>query len=153
MHKDKLIFQKLDNPELIKVAKTLKNEGVVLQNENYTYLKISDDFIHKLYPLIVEHEYLQKPDYFSEKCDIGAHITITYSNEQIVINDLDINVIHSFEIEELAKTQIENKQYYVLKVSSLSLISLRKKYQLTPQLNFKGYNVGLHITIATKPII
>ncbi|KJV89680.1 hypothetical protein [Rickettsia bellii] len=54
MHKNELIFQKLDNPELIKVAKTLKNEGVVLQEKNYTYLKISDDFIHKLYPLIVQ---------------------------------------------------------------------------------------------------
>ncbi|HJD63274.1 MAG TPA: hypothetical protein LFW14_07015 [Rickettsia endosymbiont of Degeeriella rufa] len=73
MHKDELIFQKLDNPELIKVAKTLK--------KNYAYLKISDDFIHKLYPLIAEHENLQKPGYFSEQCNIGAHITITYPNE------------------------------------------------------------------------
>ncbi|MGI4753470.1 MAG: hypothetical protein ACRYE8_07125 [Janthinobacterium lividum] len=146
MHKDELIFQKLDNPELIKVAKSLKNEGIVLQNENYAYLKTSDDFIHKLYPLIAEHEDLQKPNYFSEQCNIGAHITITYPNEEIVINDQDISIIHFFEIEELAKTQIENKQYYVLKISSPSLISLRKKYQLPPQLNFKGYKVGLHIT-------
>ncbi|WP_410524470.1 hypothetical protein [Rickettsia bellii] len=69
------------------------------------------------------------------------------------MNNQDINVIHSFEIEELAKTQIENKQYYVLKVSSPSLISLRKKYQLPPQLNFKGYKVSLHITIAIKQLI
>ncbi len=75
--------------------------------------------------------YLQKPDYSSEKCNIGAHITITYPNEQIVINDQDINVIHSFKIEELAKTQTENKQYYVLKISSPSLISLRKKISIT----------------------
>lgn len=153
MHKDELIFQKLDNPELIKVAKSLKNKGIVLQDKNYAYLKISDDFIHKLYPLIAEHESLRKPDYFSEKCAIGTHITITYPNEEVVINNQDINVIHSFEIEELAKTQIENKQYYVLKVSSPSLISLRKKYQLPPQLNFKGYNIGLHITIAIKQLI
>ncbi|WP_342169819.1 hypothetical protein [Rickettsia endosymbiont of Seladonia tumulorum] len=135
---------------MIKVAKTLKNEGVVLQEKNYTYLKTSNDFIHKLYPLIAEHEDLQKPDYFSEQCDIGTHITIIYPNEEVVINDQDINVIHSFEIEELAKTQTGNKQYYVLKVSSPSLISLRKKYQLPPQLSFKGYKVSLHITIATK---
>ena len=153
MHKNELIFQKLDNPELIKAAKSLKNEGIVLQDKNYAYLKISDDFIHKLYPLIAEHEYLQKPDYFSEKCDIGTHITIIYPNEQTVINDQDINVIHPFEIEELAKTQIENKQYYVLKVSSPSLISLRKKYQLPPQLSFKGYNVGLHITYSYQEVI
>ncbi|MCC8370159.1 MAG: hypothetical protein LN566_02145 [Rickettsia endosymbiont of Stiretrus anchorago] len=150
MNKDELTFQKLDNPELIKAAKSLKNEGIVLQDKNYAYLKISDDFIHKLYPLIAEHKDLQKPNYFSEQCNIGAHITITYPNEEIVINDQDINVIYSFEIEELAKMQIENKQYYVLKISSPSLISLRKKYQLPPQLSFKGYKVGLHITIATK---
>ncbi|WP_408011819.1 hypothetical protein [Rickettsia bellii] len=48
---------------------------------------------------------------------------------------------------------MENKQYYVLKVSSPSLISLRKKYQLPPQLNFKGYKVSLHITIAIKQLI
>ncbi|WP_419235308.1 hypothetical protein [Rickettsia endosymbiont of Nabis limbatus] len=57
MHKNELNFQKIDNPELIKAAKSLKNEGIVLQNESYAYLKISDDFIHKLYPLIAEDEY------------------------------------------------------------------------------------------------
>ncbi|XVN40485.1 MAG: hypothetical protein RCO49_06680 [Rickettsia endosymbiont of Argas persicus] len=49
MHNKELIFQKIDNPELIKVAKTLKNDGIIVQEKNYTYLKISDDFIHKLY--------------------------------------------------------------------------------------------------------
>ncbi|HJD61615.1 MAG TPA: hypothetical protein LFV90_05685 [Rickettsia endosymbiont of Columbicola hoogstraali] len=93
MHKDELIFQKLDNPELIKVAKTLKNEGKVLQDKNYAYLKISDDFIHKLYPLIAEHENLQKPDYFSEQCNIGAHITITYPNEEVVIKEFELKSI------------------------------------------------------------
>jgi len=87
MHNNKLVIQKLNNLELIKVAKSLDNEGVVLQDGNYTYLKISDDFIHKLYHLIKENNHLQKPDYFGEKYAIGAHITIIYPNENIVLDN------------------------------------------------------------------
>lgn len=148
-HKNNLIIQKIDNPELIKAAKSLSNTGIVQQDGNYTYLKISDDFIHKLHPLIRNNKHLQKPNYFSEKCSIGTHITIIYPNEDIVINNQDVSILHSFEIDELIKTRIENKEYYALTVSSPSLDLLRKKYRLPSELNFKGYNIGFHITIAT----
>jgi len=150
IYKSKLVIERLDNPDLIEVAKNLKMQGVLLQDENYSYLKIDDSFIHNLFSLIPDSKNLQKPDYFCEKDNSGAHITITYPEEGILIKDDDINVIHSFEITELIKTRVGLKEYYVLMVSSPSLSFLRKKYNLPPMLNFKGYNIGLHITIATS---
>ena len=150
IYRGKLLFEKLYNPALLEAAKNLKMQGVLVQDDDFAYLKIDDSFIHDLFPLIPDCETWQKLDYFSDKDSYGAHITLIYPDDDVVLKNNDINTLHSFEISELIKTRVDVREYYVLMISSPSLAFLRKKYNLPQILNFKGYNIGLHITLATR---
>lgn len=150
IYRGKLIFEKLNNPDLMKAAKNLKKQGILLQDNNFAYLKIDNSFVHNLFPLIPDSETWQKLDYLCENEASGAHITLTYPDDEVILKDSDINILHSFEITELIKTRVDIREYYVLMISSPSLSFLRKKYNLPQILNFKGYNIGLHITLATR---
>lgn len=152
IYRGKLIFEKLDNPALMKAAKNLKKQGVLLQDNNFAYLRIDNSFIHNLFPLIPDSETWQKLDYLCERDASGAHITLTYPDDEMILKDCDVNILHSFEITELIKTRVDIREYYVLMISSPSLSFLRKKYNLSQILNFKGYNIGLHITLATRKL-
>lgn len=152
IYRGKLIFEKLYNPDLMNAAKNLKKHGILLQDDNFAYLKIDNSFIHNLFPLIPDSETWQKLDYVCEKDATGAHITLTYPDDEVIVKDCDINILHSFEITELIKTRVDVREYYVLMISSPSLSFLRKKYNLPQILNFKGYNIGLHITLATRKL-
>ncbi len=75
-------------PEIIDYANQSLNPKGVLQYDastDYCYLKISDNYIYDIFPLLKESaksEKLQMPDYFSsEKGNIGAHISLVYPKE------------------------------------------------------------------------
>jgi hypothetical protein len=140
------------NPELDKIARTqLPCKGLLLQNfqNRYVYLKVSDDFIHKLFPLLQEND-KQIPSYFSSSDHIGAHISVIYPEESYPVPILpEINNNYGFEIGSLFKAQLGEKTYLGLTVKSPELDQLRLRYGLSTQLNFRGYLVPFHITIAT----
>ncbi len=76
-------YKKISNPTLLAYAKNkLLLEGTLKQNKDrtYCYLKIQDDFIFKLFPLIQESG-LSIPNYFPPRYDTGAHITVIYPTE------------------------------------------------------------------------
>lgn len=83
---------------------------------------------------------------------MGAHITVIYPEESpnIHIQLKELNQIHHFSIKDLVMAEIGPKNYYVLLVESPSLLALRRKYALTDLLNFKGYGIDFHITIAKR---
>lgn len=140
------LIKKLDIPELISAASRFKLSGKLTKSENnLIYLDIDDAYVHELFPLL-KNKQVEKPDYF-KKGSAGAHITIIYPEENKKINEEDLNKKHNFLIENIVTAEIGPKTYYVLLVESSSLLQLRRKYDLSDLLCFKGYSIGFHITI------
>lgn len=144
----------LSNELLLKKANEFIKTGKVIQKEQYSYLKISDDYIHELYNLLDPDikAKVQKPNYFSEQDPIGAHITISYPEENIVLDPKDIEQEHTFSIQSLNHAILGSKQYYILIISLESLTNLRKKYGLNEKPKYKGVLIGFHITIAATSL-
>lgn len=147
-------YTEIDNPVLLHYAKNkLPLTGVLKQNDigAYYYLKIHDDFIFKLLPLIKEPR-LDIPDYFSPRYNTGAHISVIYSEEmptqKIHIHEFEQSF--SFEIKDFLCISVFNKTLFALSVSSPSLEQLRLKYGLTTKLHYRGLLLPFHITIATR---
>lgn len=143
---------KINNENLINYAKTqLDNKGILhcTKKEPYCYLKISDDFIHKLYPFLPKMG-VAIPNYFNFAGAVGAHISVIYNQEmqqEILINELGNTI--SFTPENLYCIEVFNKRLVVLIVHALDLDSLRQKYGFPQKLNYHGLLVPFHITIAT----
>jgi hypothetical protein len=144
-----LTVTELHNEPLIQKAKTFKNSGALKQNGAYAYLKIADAFIHELYELLDDAVPAQKPDYFHPLNAIGAHITFTYPEENIVLHSNDIDTQHTFTIKNFCRAALGQKEYFVLTVSSPSLALLRTKHGLQEKLVYKDASIDFHITIAT----
>jgi hypothetical protein len=147
-------YKAISNPTLLEYAKNkLPLQGTLKQDDrgSYCYLKIQDDFIFELFPLIKEPD-LSIPDYFPPRYDTGAHISVIYSeempSEKININELGQSF--TFEITGLLSISVFNKTFFALKVSSPALKKLRLKYKLPTKLNYRGLLVPFHITIATN---
>ena len=137
-------------PKLLNVSQHLSLKGTTkLSNNHLFYLDIDDAYIHHLFPLLNDLQ-VKKPDYFGPK-SAGAHITIMYPEEgKIIDKEIDLAQEHLFSIKNAAIAEIGHKNYYVLFAESLSLLELRRKYQLPDLLCFKGYSIGFHITIGLK---
>lgn len=139
----------LNRQDILTNASALPNKGkLALSPSKLFYLKIDDSFIHQLFPLIKIPDVIQ-PDYFRKNSE-GAHITVIYPEEYVIINSNDLNQEHSFTIKDFVAAEIGNKIYYVLLVNSPSLLTLRQNYGLSNLLSFKGYLIGLHITIGVN---
>lgn len=137
---------------LIKKARLLNNHGRIMKDNDYFFLKIDDDFIHKLYPELTSYENIQKPDYFADPQKIGAHISIIYPEEKTLLHSENLGGIHTFQIKDLCKTILDLKEYYVLRVDSPSLDDLRIRHNLPLQPKYKDQIFGFHITIAVRDI-
>lgn len=145
-----LTFYELENSDLMREALLLKAEGFLqfIPDNKYCFLKVDNDYIHNLFFLLHECN-SEKPNYFGEG-KVGAHITVFYPEENTVLDLSDIGVKHSFKPVGLFKVLFNLNEYIVLKIASPSLVSLRQKYNLPEELNYKGYNIWLHLTIAKK---
>ncbi len=142
---------KFANPTLLSAARHLAAKGrLAISDNKLVFLDIDDDYIHQLFPTLKQPSLL-KPNYFGEK-SIGAHITVIYPEEQVIINKDELNQEHFFSIKELVTAEIGKKLYYVLLVEAPTLLKIRKKYNLPELLSFRGYSIGFHITIGTAYI-
>jgi len=149
-------YSVLDNSQLLNAAIALPNTGILKVDPiySYCYLKVHDDFIHTLFPMIGE-ENIQMPDYFSERTSfLGAHISLVYPNESKskeiksdIMND-KIDHAHSFQVVSLIKAKVYSKIMVGLVVDAPSLEQIRKKYGLSSELNYNGVIVPFHITLA-----
>ena len=148
----KIISNSLFHPRLIKKANTLNNQGIVKQDNGYCFLKISDDFVHGLYPELNQFGEFEKPDYFNTPQEIGAHITIIYPEENTSIKACDLGQIHTFHAKDLLKARLDSKEYIVVLIESPSIIEIRAKYQLAPQPTYKRNGIDLHITIGVRSV-
>lgn len=140
------LITKLNAPAIINAASHLKQAGRLAKSKNnLVYLDIDDAYIHQLFPLLQDHK-IKVPDYFGEK-SAGAHVTVIYPEENKIINDDDLNREHSFTVKDIITAEIGLKIYYVVLVDSPSLLNLRRRYNLSDMMSFKGYSIGFHITI------
>lgn len=142
----------LHDHELLAAANNLPLFGILKISANtLCYLKIDDNYIRQLFFLLkkkIPNKTIKMPDYFGKE-KIGAHISVIYPEEKINVSMSDVGQTHHFNIMDLMAAKIHNKEYYALRIQSNSLQMLRAKYFLPSMLNFKGYLINLHITIAT----
>ena len=144
-----LPFSKLNLPKLEKLAKKINPEGFTALSPNgLTYLDIDDNYIHTLYPLL-PFKNISKPKYFNDNA-IGAHISVIYPEENRIILAHDLNQAHHFEVTGIYTALHNAKRYFVVGVSSPSLLALRTGYQLPEKPVFKNLGVDFHITIAVR---
>lgn len=161
-----------NHPALEFAKKNLFFSGVFLKTVGkdnstpYYYLKIEDDFIHALFPLLKDNTLL-KPDYFSTEKSVGAHISVIYP-EEIVANIStsisssssdslsiskalpisELNQTFNFDLSGLIDIQVFGKRIVALVVSSPELEKLRIQYGFPKKLNYHNLLVPFHITLA-----
>lgn len=148
---DKQSYSKPPNEKTEKIVRWaqehLPQTGVLHEDSSgFVYLKVDDNYINQLYPLLDQPHY-QKPPYFRRKNSPGAHISVFYVNERHQIDKIEeIGQQFSFKIMGLERVPPHSHQFIVLKVNAPELEKLRKKY------GFKNlvHNHGFHITIAKK---
>jgi hypothetical protein len=143
----------LNEPDLIELASRLTHTGrIAVSDDNLSYLNIDDNFIHYLQPLL-EDDTTQEPDYFDHSTNyIGAHISVIYPEEGIIIEPKDLNTVHYFTVTGLFMAECGQKIYYALRVNSPSLLKLRHKYGLQDKLQLQNHLLDLHITVGIKSI-
>lgn len=143
-----LITRLLNNDQLLQKARTFNNSGIVMQEGLYSYLKINDEYIYELY------NFLEGTSPAKTRCSLaisllGAHVTIAYPEENIVLNSHDVGIVHYFSVISFNYSEIGDKGYYVLIIASQTLSLLRLSYNLSAQPNYKGtLPIEFHITIA-----
>lgn len=125
----------------------LSQEGILIQQaDGYAYLKVNDDYIHKLFP-ILNVKGFTKPPYFRRPDAPGAHISIIYENEGVRLKETGQKF--SFVIKDIALVNPnKDTSYIILTLEAPELEKIRMSYGLTPKL--KGHE--FHITIAKKTI-
>jgi hypothetical protein len=127
----------------------LPKEGqLVVKSDGFGYLKVDDEYIHTLFPMLgVEGEGFKKPPYFRTDEAPGAHISVFYVNENIVPEE--IGQYFHFELKQIVIVKpSKDTSYAVLQVESPELEKLREKYGLSPKLFGHDY----HISLAKKTL-
>lgn len=134
--------------EALEIArKDLPSEGRLEQGrDGYIYLKVSNDYVHRLFPLIKQSGF-HIPSSIQRNTKTGAHISVFYKKEGEHVGKIpEIGKIYSFIPTEIKVVRSKSKEYVILEVSAPELENLRKKYHLSPKL--MGHE--FHITLAEK---
>lgn len=119
-------------------------------SDGLIYLKISEDFINKLYPLIEEEGIIQPSD------SIGAHIPVISPQEWTALELEHFNQLgeaHTFEAIECQKHSMDElpgiDAIWILTLHSPSLELLRESYRLPIKLHSQEFR----IVFAIKPTL
>lgn len=138
--------ERLSWPEIVTFAKAnLPQEGVLkVGRDGYIYLKVDDDYIHRLYPLLQLRNF-REPPFFRNAKSPGAHISVIYKNENVIPDEAG-KTFH-FTLNKIVIVNPSREvSYVILQVDSQELESLREKYGLPPKLHGHKF----HITLAKK---
>ena len=134
---------------VVEYAKTtLPQEGVLIQkSDGFVYLKVDDQYIHALLPLLnLQSQGFKEPPYFRKNDSPGAHISVFYSDE--IEHPLkEKGRFFPFELKNIVIVSPRRGiQYAVLQVESPALEQLRKKYGKPSKLHGHEF----HITLGKK---
>lgn len=125
----------------------LPMEGRLTQkSDGFVYLKVDDDYIHTLYPMLgLKEERFHEPDYFRTKNSPGAHVTVFYVEDHVKPEEIG-QIFHLYpKLIKIVKTS-KRMSYAILEVESPELERLREKYGLSPKIHGHEF----HITLAQK---
>lgn len=135
--------------ETVELAReTLPQEGILIlkDEKGFTYVKVDDDYIHALLPLLeLEEEGFREPPYFRGKNSPGAHISVFYEDENVIADEIGQTFHFTLEQIVIVKTS-KNVSWVVLQVKSPELEALRVKYGKSPLLHGHEF----HITLGKK---
>jgi len=115
--------------DVLKIARQLPPVGVLKKDKSgYVYLQLSNDYINKLYPLIIcEGAKLPLP---TKKASVGASITVFESSEGV--NPQELEEEYDFLVKSLVSATIKSskglKREWALIVEAPALEALREKY-------------------------
>ncbi len=133
------------------IEKHLPCQGTLEQDaQGFTYVNVSDDYIHCLYPLIQESN-IEPPLYFGPGLH-GAHITVLTAEEakehDLIGHISEVGTKVCFKLVECSAVEPpsmpKGTTFYLLVVNAPILDQLRKKYHLDPA------KYKFHITIGTR---
>lgn len=140
------------SPKLIFGAKfQLETKGSLKQTpDGLVYLDISDDFIHKLYPLLRTNG-TQKPYY-------SAHIPIISEKERSTLDEIkEIGEVFTFSPKDCECLTLREhpdvESVWVLTVESQALEHLREKYRLPSKLHSQEFAIVLAIKPRKTPLM
>lgn len=125
----------------------LPKEGRLMRKaDGFVYLKVDDDYIHALFPMLgIQEKGFKEPPYFRTKNSPGAHISVFYGDERVIPEEIGQHF--SFELKKIVMVKPSKYiSYVVLEVESPELEKLREKYGLSPKLHGHEF----HITLAKK---
>jgi|GEM_PF-1474495 hypothetical protein len=151
----------LDLPQVLRHAKQLPSQGVVQKQGNYIYLKVSNQYLLKLYPQLLAGLKNQRCVKMSRD-SVGAHMTIidhrSLDREAMQSVNALLNKTFDFRVTKIYKVTFHferhqhryTRAYYVVKVVAPALMQALKQQGLTRYLSDVGH---LHITIAEKKML
>lgn len=155
------LFSPSQAKAILAAAKSLPKHGVLMHKEGEVYLKVDDNYIHKLAPLFQSRGFEIMP-YFDNPNSLGAHISVIYPHEKFRIEDMiEIGKDFTFNLQKVKTVRNKLNEYIILQVTSPQLEGLRHKYKLSPQpcdleLQIpltKFFVTGFYITIAQKTFL
>lgn len=152
-HNSQLMLWPVTCHGLAEQLSALSKKGQVkINSDQYVYLDIDDDYIHRAMRAINDDS-IRLPSYFDDQTDhIGAHISIIYPEEGIRPDDSEAGLELTFDIGSMFYAELEGKGYYALGVNCPEIILLRDRHALPDMLCLHGYEVPPHITVAIKDL-
>lgn len=126
----------LNLPEVLTAAQQLPTTGVIkayhrtqyghegAEGSVLLYLSVSDQYIHKLFPLLKQALQQQYPDMQPSRNTLGAHISL--------YRDAPADVLHTIN------------QRYSFKVTNIKLIRITRSYDDSDQV-FQTYFIGFDV--------
>jgi Swiss Army Knife, 2H phosphoesterase domain len=144
----------IEHPAIAKILKELPHHGVLTQRESdgAIYLKVSEDYLNKLFPVI--QEIYADSDLVKGSSSVGAHISVVRPSlgEPVLRNIPELNGTIDFTPVRLGTVvpDLDPKweRVWILEVHAQALEDLRLSYGLSPGVG--GTDNKFHITIATK---
>ncbi|KIA77204.1 hypothetical protein DB43_GS00100 [Parachlamydia acanthamoebae] len=119
---------------------------LVGKSDGFVYLKVDDDYIRRLFPMLgLKEDGFRVPPYFRRIDSPGAHISVFYADEHITPEELG-KTFHFIPKKIVVLQLSKNTSYAVLQVESPELEKLREKYGATPKL----FGHDFHISLARK---
>lgn len=122
----------------------LPKEGqLIVKSDGFAYLKVDDEYIHTLFPMLsLKEDGFKEPPYFRSDEAPGAHISVFYVNEKIIPEE--VGQFFHFELKQIVIVKpSKDTSYAVLQVESPELEKLREKYGLSSKLFGHDYHISL----------
>jgi hypothetical protein len=118
-------------------------EGVLTRkSDGFVYLKVDDQYIHKLLPMLGLDKHFHEPPFFRSPEAPGAHITVFYADEHI--DPKEVGQTFHFTPKKIVVVHADrHSDYAILQVDAPELEQLRQKYGKKPKIIGREFHISL----------